>query len=275
MERSAAGHAATSCATRAQARPTNTGMLFNIALNYGGRAGDRRCGAARDRVGHPARGSRRTALRELPLHGRAARSGSADSHERRDARQQLTCSGRSPTRRSTSPRRCGPTSAAVTCSRPCSPTRSASAATAASRRPAAPGRDDPRHQRRHARRRRASPRSCSCRSPRSASSRASSPGVAADEYVRITSARPRHRRGGWSSPSVVYACWWAAVPAPLSMVLLAIVVIAWLAFAVLRQATDDRGGGRSTWSRRSTSERRSACSWRCRTCTGPKGDRSC
>src|SRR5215510_8741198 len=35
---------------------------------------------------------------------------------------------------------------------------------------------------------------------------------------------------------VVYTCWWAAVPAPLSIVLLAILVIVWLAFAVLRQS---------------------------------------
>jgi phosphatidate cytidylyltransferase len=35
---------------------------------------------------------------------------------------------------------------------------------------------------------------------------------------------------------VVYTCWWAAVPAPLSVVLLAIFVIVWLAFAVLRQS---------------------------------------
>ena len=68
--------------------------------------------------------------------------------------------------------------------------------------------------------------------------------VAADEYVRITSARPEqaeriapHRVSRWIVIGmVVYTCWWAAVPAPLSIVLLAIVVIVWLAFAVLRQS---------------------------------------
>ena len=81
-------------------------------------------------------------------------------------------------------------------------------------------------------------------------------GLAADEYVRITSAarpertepferthperRERVDERGFSRwiviAAVVFSCWWAAVPAPLSIVLLAIVVIAWLAFAVLRQS---------------------------------------
>jgi len=78
-------------------------------------------------------------------------------------------------------------------------------------------------------------------------------GLAADEYVRITSAARRERvdgigpereqrveRRGLSSwiviAVVMYTCWWAAVPAPLSIVLLAIFVIVWLAFAVLRQS---------------------------------------
>src|SRR5262245_10249150 len=60
-------------------------------------------------------------------------------------------------------------------------------------------------------------------------------GVAADEYVRITGARPeRPERVERQSVSrwiviamVVYTCWWAAVPAPLSIVLLAILVIFW------------------------------------------------
>jgi phosphatidate cytidylyltransferase len=60
-------------------------------------------------------------------------------------------------------------------------------------------------------------------------------GFAADEYVRMTSTA-----GGLSRwiviAVVVYTCWWAAVPAPLSIVLLAIVVVLWLAFAVLRQS---------------------------------------
>jgi phosphatidate cytidylyltransferase len=70
-------------------------------------------------------------------------------------------------------------------------------------------------------------------------------GLAADEYVRITTvARPQRAervegRGlsRWIVIAVVvYTCWWAAVPAPLSIVLLAIFVIVWLAFAVLRQS---------------------------------------
>jgi len=79
-------------------------------------------------------------------------------------------------------------------------------------------------------------------------------GLAADEYVRITSAarsaRTEHfertgpgrgqRLEGLSRwvviAAVVFSCWWSAVPAPLSIVLLAIVVIVWLAFAVLRQS---------------------------------------
>ena len=60
-------------------------------------------------------------------------------------------------------------------------------------------------------------------------------GLAADEYVRITS--PARGLCRWVVvAAVVYACWWAAVPAPLSIVLLAITVIAWLSFEVLRQA---------------------------------------
>jgi phosphatidate cytidylyltransferase len=35
--------------------------------------------------------------------------------------------------------------------------------------------------------------------------------------------------------AVIYTCWWAAVPAPLSIVILSMIVVAWLAFAVLRQ----------------------------------------
>jgi phosphatidate cytidylyltransferase len=60
-------------------------------------------------------------------------------------------------------------------------------------------------------------------------------GLAADEYVRITS--PARGLCRWVVvAAVVYTCWWAAVPAPLSIVLLAIIVIAWLSFEVLRQA---------------------------------------
>jgi len=62
-------------------------------------------------------------------------------------------------------------------------------------------------------------------------------GFAADEYVRITHPEAARRLEGLVVIAVViYTCWWAAVPAPLSLVLLSIVVILWLAFAVLRQS---------------------------------------
>jgi phosphatidate cytidylyltransferase len=71
-------------------------------------------------------------------------------------------------------------------------------------------------------------------------------GLAADEYVRIMSLaagrsrspeRAQRVAGRWIViAAVVYTCWWAAVPAPLSIVLLAIFVIVWLAFAVLRES---------------------------------------
>ena len=59
-------------------------------------------------------------------------------------------------------------------------------------------------------------------------------GLAAHEYLRITGAQRRVSR--WIMiAAVIYACWWAAVPAPLSIVILAILAIAWLAFEVVRQ----------------------------------------
>jgi phosphatidate cytidylyltransferase len=65
-------------------------------------------------------------------------------------------------------------------------------------------------------------------------------GLAADEYCRITSRGPDKARAAVSRfvviAAVVYTCWWAAVPAPLSIVLLTIIVILWLAFAVVRQS---------------------------------------
>jgi phosphatidate cytidylyltransferase len=60
-------------------------------------------------------------------------------------------------------------------------------------------------------------------------------GLAADEYVRITSPKSRSLLRWVVIAVVVYACWWSAVPAPLSIVLLAIIVIVWLAYAVLRE----------------------------------------
>jgi phosphatidate cytidylyltransferase len=59
-------------------------------------------------------------------------------------------------------------------------------------------------------------------------------GLAADEYIRIT-ARRRDVARWIVIAAVIYTCWWAAVPAPLSIVLLSMMVVAWLAFAVLRQ----------------------------------------
>lgn len=58
-------------------------------------------------------------------------------------------------------------------------------------------------------------------------------GLAADEYARMTN--PAHGLCRWAViAAVVYACWWAAVPAALSPVLITIVVIVWLAIMVLR-----------------------------------------
>src|SRR5262245_5064314 len=59
-------------------------------------------------------------------------------------------------------------------------------------------------------------------------------GLAADEYLRITGKRRPTVR--WLViAAVVYTSWWAAVPAPLSIVVVAIVVVAWLAVEVLRE----------------------------------------
>ena len=84
------------------------------------------------RASHP--NARRSSLRRVPLHRRPARSGPADPHQRRDARQQLPAvadrvRGDLRHRNAT-----GPTSAGAICSRPSWPTRSATGATAASRR---------------------------------------------------------------------------------------------------------------------------------------------
>jgi phosphatidate cytidylyltransferase len=58
--------------------------------------------------------------------------------------------------------------------------------------------------------------------------------LAADEYLRITGTRDQASR--WSGiAAVIYVCWWSAVPAPLSIVILAMIVVGWLAFEVLRQ----------------------------------------
>jgi phosphatidate cytidylyltransferase len=59
-------------------------------------------------------------------------------------------------------------------------------------------------------------------------------GLASDEYLRITGI-PRRLSRWIMIAAVIYTCWWAAVPAPLGIVILAILVIAWLAFDVVRQ----------------------------------------
>src|SRR5258706_12156032 len=59
-------------------------------------------------------------------------------------------------------------------------------------------------------------------------------GLAADEYMRITATRRDVDR--WIViAAVIYTCWWAALPAPLSLLLLSMMVVAWLSFALLRQ----------------------------------------
>ena len=59
--------------------------------------------------------------------------------------------------------------------------------------------------------------------------------LAADEYARITN--PKAGPSRWIMIAiVVYTCWWAVVPAALSIVIVAIVVIIWMAFLVLRQS---------------------------------------
>ena len=67
----------------------NTGMLFNIALNYGGRAEivDAARRAMASGINPDDLDEQR--FRRISLHRRATRSGSAPSHEWRDAREQL------------------------------------------------------------------------------------------------------------------------------------------------------------------------------------------
>ena len=71
----------------------NTGLQFNIALNYGGRAeiidAVRRLCAEVARGAVDARVDRRGGAREPPLHRRPAGPGPADPHERRAAHLQL------------------------------------------------------------------------------------------------------------------------------------------------------------------------------------------
>ena len=60
-------------------------------------------------------------------------------------------------------------------------------------------------------------------------------GVAADEYIRMTSSGRGASR--WIVIAIVaYTCWWAAVRAPVSPVFVTLFITLWLAFAVLRQS---------------------------------------
>jgi phosphatidate cytidylyltransferase len=58
--------------------------------------------------------------------------------------------------------------------------------------------------------------------------------LAADEYLRITHI-PRGAMRWLMIAGVAYVCWRAAVPAPVDTAVVSMVVVAWLAFAVLRQ----------------------------------------
>ena len=69
-------------------RQATTGMRFNIALNYGGRAEIVEAARRAIREGIPADDLDEQRFGQLLYHGRAARPGPADSHER-DAREQL------------------------------------------------------------------------------------------------------------------------------------------------------------------------------------------
>ncbi len=78
----------------AEATAHNTGTTLTLALNYGATVGDRRC-LSRALAGVEAkglkRGSRHRRRRPSPsLHSAYARSGSPDSHLRRDADFQLS-----------------------------------------------------------------------------------------------------------------------------------------------------------------------------------------
>ena len=84
-----ARRAAASCATPRSRPRHNRGMLFNIALNYGGRAEIVEAARRADRRGLTPAELDEQRFARLSLHRRPARSGSPDPHQRRDARQQL------------------------------------------------------------------------------------------------------------------------------------------------------------------------------------------
>jgi undecaprenyl diphosphate synthase len=83
-----------------RATAAHTGMQFNIALNYGGRAEIVDAVRAALAAGHQAGRDRRGALRRPALHGRATRSRSPDPDRAARCGSATSCSGRSPTPRS-------------------------------------------------------------------------------------------------------------------------------------------------------------------------------
>ena len=136
-----ARRAAASCATPRQKTANNRGMLFNIALNYGGRAEIVEAAKKLVAEGVPAGRDRRADLLRPSLHGRPARSRSPDPHERRDARQQLPALADRLRRDLGHRHAVARFPQARICSKRSSPTRSASAATAGSSSPRSPDGD--------------------------------------------------------------------------------------------------------------------------------------
>ena len=131
----------------AEATAHNTGTTLTLALNYGARS--EIVDAVRRiltdsppkptprllRRRHPRRRrarARRVHIQRASLHRAHARPRPPHPHLRRAAHLQLSFSGRSPTRRSSSPTASGPTSAASISSKPSRTTSAASAASAAS-----------------------------------------------------------------------------------------------------------------------------------------------
>src|SRR4051812_558653 len=60
-------------------------------------------------------------------------------------------------------------------------------------------------------------------------------GLAASEYMHITGGARSVVARALVLSVVVFTCWWAAVPAPLSVVILSLFIVAWLAVEVLRE----------------------------------------
>ena len=136
----AAARRADGAAARAwTARAHATGLLFNIALNYGGRAeitdAVRRLATDLLANGRDPCAHRRGAALVVPLHGRPARSRPAHPHQRRAARLELPALADRLRRDLGDRGALAGLPAPRTCCRRSPTTRSASAATAASPRP--------------------------------------------------------------------------------------------------------------------------------------------